>query len=174
MTDSTNTLNKIINGLNKVDNETNNDIMKMSKSMNSSEIISNFNQRSLDFFNDVITITKNRNKLKESGFEVYLHFLHQAIKADAKMPIDQFSMVVLEFASAIYDQDENLFLDMHIADSQIEGQFGNNEFSIIKSEKFKNLWRELNQDEKKVIKDHMIDLTISAHAYFFKTASQYS
>lgn len=167
------TLEKIANALEKVPIDTNNMVMEMAKSMSDTEIIRQFNQYSLDFFGALIEITRSLGKLKECGFEAYNQFLHIAIKTDAKMPIDQFSVVVLEFAPSIYREDEDMFLGMNIPDSQMHGQFANNEFSIIRSDKFKNLWRSLSDAHKEEIKTHVINLTISAHAFFYQNIINY-
>lgn len=163
------TLEKIVNALQKVPDEINAEILKMANTMTEAQIITQFNQQSLDFFNCAVDVTKSMNKVKEYGFEAYLQFYHLAIKSDARMPIDQFCMVVLEFAPSIYNEDEDMFLNMNMGDAQLQEQFGNNEFSMIRSDKFKNLWKTLSVEHKNRIKDHLIHCTSSAHAFFYKS-----
>ena len=160
------TLQKIAIALDKVNPETQKTIKDMATMMSSVEIIQNFNQTALDFFNLLIDITKKMNLLKEFGMEVYLTFFQQAIKINASMPLDQFTVLILEFAPDIYAENEDFFLNMQIPDGQIQGSFSQNEFSLIRSEKFKNLWKILGKDEKKEITGLITLLTTFAHTYF--------
>jgi hypothetical protein len=164
----TNSLKKVVSALERVNPETNQMILDMAKGMTEAEIIAQFNQMALDFFNSMISITKKLGSAmeREYGAEAYLIFFKNAIKVNAKLPIDQFTLTVLEFAPEIYREDEDCFLNMDIPDGKLDTNYGNNEFSLIRSEKFKKLWKILSATDKETVKKLIIYLTTYAHTFF--------
>lgn len=166
----TKTLEKVVDSLDRVNSDTKKMVFDMAKGMTEQEIITQFNQTALDFFNTTISITKRMGNAREYGFEAYLIFFNQAIKADAKIPIDQFTLTVLEFAPEIYSENESTFLNMNIPDGKLtDSAYANNEFSLIRSEKFKRLWQSLKPQDKEEVKTSIILLTTYAHTFFVHT-----
>jgi hypothetical protein len=155
----------IANALARVDQEINDGIWSMAHGLREADIISLFNQNARDFFNYAIEGTKKMNQEREYGFSGYLSLFERAMSINVGLPIDQFTIIVLEFAPEIYDTKENFFLNMNIPDTTLESE---NEFNIIRSEKFKKLWKMIQPDEKEGVKKLVISLTTYAHAYFYK------
>lgn len=166
MTDQNKRLDNVINALDKVGIETKQMIFNMSNNMSEIEIIRSFNQSALDLFNLLMEITtrmKKENEYKVGGYKV---LFDNAIKYNIKMPIDQFTLVILEFAADIYAENEDCFLNMTIPDTKLEV---GNEFNLIRSEMFKTLWKNLNKNDKNDVKEKIILLTTYAHIYLYKT-----
>jgi hypothetical protein len=44
-----------------------------------------------------------------------------------------------------------------------------NEFNIVRSDMFKQLWKKLSEEDKTAIKEKMVLLTTLAHVYFYQT-----
>lgn len=156
----------IINALDRVNPDTKQMIWNISRSISELEIIHAFNQITLDFCSIIIAITKKRgedHKYKIAGYKV---LFDNAIKMNVKMPIDQFTMVILRFAPEIYSENEDCFLNMSIPDKKLEV---GNDFSFIRSEMFKSLWKVLDVADKSSVKEKLILLTTYAHAYLYKT-----
>lgn len=159
------------NSLKKVDSEINENIYAMASSMDEHTIILSFNQTALDFFNFAINGTKRLNREREFGFSGYLSLFQTAIKANIGVPIDKFTILILEYAPDIYSVNEKFFLNMDIPDIKIDvsdKKKNDNEFNMIQSEEFKKLWLVLSQEDKDAVKEKIILLTTYAHAYFFK------
>lgn len=159
-------LKKIVDALQRVPNETNKSILDMATSFNENEIIQLFNQKAYDLFDNLLMITNSINPNNDYKISSYRYLLDTAIKTNAKVPIDQFALAVLDIAPEIYDENEEFILNMQIKDLQVEKQ--TNEFDIIKSDKFKNIWRKLSSDNRKILKDIIMMLTVYSHAYFYK------
>jgi hypothetical protein len=162
----------VINALERVNPATKEMIFAMAKQMSEVEIIRSFNQQALDMFTLVSIFIKQMGKEKE-GQKIagYKHLFDNAIKINAKLPIDKFTLIILEFAPEIYEEKEDCFLNMSIPDKDVRV---GNEFSIIRSEMFKQLWRSSNDDHKEQIKNKVIPLTTYAHVYLYKTVMQQS
>lgn len=160
-------LQKVIVALEKVSPEIKSMIYSMAKSTSEMEIIHSFNQNSRNFFSTCATITKKMGKENEVKMEGYKNLFDNAIKMNNKMPIDHFTLIVLEFAEEIYSEKEDFFLKRKVV-NEVKVEVGN-EFSMVKSDKFKELWQILNQEDKKIIKEKMILLTTFAHVYFYQT-----
>lgn len=159
-------LQNVIDALDKVPLETKQMIYDMSQNMTEKEIIQSFNQQTIDLLTLLIQITQKTkldNKYKLSGYKV---LFENAIKLNWKLPIDRFTLSILEFASDIYAENEDCFLNMTIPDAKIET---GTEFNLIRSEMFKNLWRELDNNDKEQLKEKIIILTTFAHAYLYKS-----
>lgn len=157
---------KVVNALEKVNKDTNSMIISMAKSMSEIEIIRLFNQETQDLFHLLLSITKRLQKEDKYKVAGYKLLFDNAIKMNSKLPLDKFTLIILEFAPEIYAEDDNCFLNMSIPDSEVSV---GNEFGVIRSEMFKNLWKELDGNDKKKIADNVIMLTTYAHAHFYKT-----
>ena len=159
-------LQKVIDALEKVNDKTKNLILTMAKSITEISVIQSFNQASLDMFNEVLKITNRLGKESEYKIGGYKAIFDNAIKINVKMPIDKFTLLILEFAPEIYTENENFILGMPIPDAKVEV---GNEFSLIRSEMFKGLWKILNKTDKNILKEQIILLTTFAHVYFYQT-----
>jgi len=159
-------LNKVIESLDRVPQATKQMVFEMAQSMTDLQIIRSFNQQALDMFNLLDAITKRMNKEKECNIGGYKALFDNAIKINAKLPLDKFTLLILEFAAEIYAEDENCFLDMTIPDAKVTV---GNEFGLIRSEMFKKLWVQLNNNDKNSLKESIIPLTTFANAHLYKT-----
>lgn len=159
-------LDIVVKALEKVNNETNKMILQMCNGMNESEVIQSFNQQALDLFSKLLTITKRTGKESEYKVGGYKALFDNAIKINARLPLDKFTLVILEFAPDIYQENEDCFLNMSIPDANVK--LGN-EFSIIRSEMFKSLWKDLSKSDKAAVGEIIILMTTYAHIYFYKT-----
>ena len=159
-------LESVVQSLDRVPLETKQMIFNMSKGMSELEIIRSFNQQALDMFNLVISITKKVGKEREYQFSGYKALFDNAVKINNKLPVDKFTLIILEFAAEIYAEEEDCFLNMSIPDKEVNV---GNEFGLIRSESFKILWKILNRPDKNLLKENIILLTTFAHAYLYKT-----
>ncbi|AYV85283.1 MAG: hypothetical protein Satyrvirus9_9 [Satyrvirus sp.] len=160
------TLYNVIKSLDKIDLKVKQMIFDMSHGMTEMEIIKSFNEQASYLFNLISTMTKrmgNEDEYKVSGYKT---LFDNATKINAKLPVDKFTLVILEYAAEIYAEDENCFLNMTIPDKKCKV---GNEFDLIRSENFKKLWKILGKDDKRMITDNVILLTTYAHAYLYKT-----
>lgn len=159
---------KVAESLKKVTPEMNNIIISMSKQIPQSEIIRQFNQLSLDLFDILNDIAIKFDK--ESDFKIgcYRVILANALKSNIKLPVDKFTLVILEFAPEIYMQNEDCFLSMNIPDKEISA---GNAFAMIRSTEFKNMWKILDSLDKENIKKKITTLTMYAHAYLYNIIS---
>lgn len=166
MSADSNALQTVANSLERINSEINISIAQMAKSMTEASIIQAFNQVAIDLFVMVEKIILDIKKDKEYKLDSYRILFDNAIRINNRLPIDKFTLIVLEYAPEIYSKDENCFLKMSIPDKNIS--IGNT-FGFIRSEMFKNLWIILPNNHKKVIIEKVISLTTYAHAYFYKT-----
>lgn len=158
-------MEKIAAALSTIDPNITSGILDLAKNLSEQEIINLFNQNAIDFFNMAIETSQNLGLEKEFGFGAYKTLFTSALKINAKLPIDKFTIIILEHAPDIYDENEKYFLEMSIPDGEVKVS---NAFSIIKSTEFKKLWMVLDQKYKEIVKEHIISLTTYAHAYFYK------
>lgn len=160
---------KVIAALEKVPQETKELIFKMAKKLSEFEIIELFNQQAQDLFNILNTLVKkyttSKNE-KEYNMTGYKFLFETALKANIRWPVDKFTLIILEFASEIYAENEDVFLNMSIPNTKVS--IGN-EFGLIRSEAFKKLWIILNKHDKDILKENVILLTTYAHSYLYKT-----
>lgn len=160
-------LANVIESLDRVPDYMKQMIFDMSMGMTEQEIIKSFNQKAVDLFDMVASIIE---KLKISHtYKVvgYRNMFNLAVKTNFKLPVDRFTLMLLEFAAEIYKGDENCFLDMPIPDKKFAVE---NEFGMIRSEQFKSLWRSLGTEDKNIVKQEIIALTTFAHCYLYKSA----
>ena len=161
---NTEKLDKVIAALDKVPKETKQMIFDMSCGLTEQEIIQSFNQQTYDFFTCVASIAKKLQK--EAEADGYRALFDNAVKINKKMPIDKFTLMILEYAAEIYAENEDCFIKMSIPDKNVT--IGN-EFGIIRSEMFKSLWKILGNEDKTSVKEIIILLTTYAHAYLYKS-----
>lgn len=159
-------LNNVIASLDKVLPETKQMIFDMANSMSELEIIQSFNQQAFDLFTLISNIVKRMKIENEYKVEGYKTIFDSAVKINTKLPVDKFTLIILEFASEIYAENEDCFLNMSIPDAKVNV---GNEFSLIRSELFKKLWKILDKKDKLVVKDNVILLTTFAHVYLYKS-----
>ena len=162
-------IDRVIASLHKVKPETDQMIRQIALSFSELEVIKSFNQESLDFFNLVTTISKNtgrEDKLKLAG---YGNLFQNAIKINVKFPIDNYTLIVLEYADQIYSENEDFFMKKKYGATGSTMVEVGNEFNIVHSDVFKELWKTLTDDDKHKIKGHVVMLTTYAHAYFYQT-----
>jgi len=159
-------LNKILESLNRVNDDTKKLIFDIATSMSEIELIQIFNHQTSDFFNAVHGMIRKMGKEREYTVGAYKALFDSAVKINAKKPIDKYALVILEYAAEIYQEDADCFLNMTVPDTTVVSV--GNEFNLIRSEMFKTLWKQLNINDRDVIKEKMILLTTYAHAYFYK------
>lgn len=159
-------LTKVIESLDKIPEKTKQMIFSMSLSLRELEIIQLFNQQADDLFTLLIGITQKFNREREYNVIGYKALFDNALKLNAKLPIDKYTLIILEYAAEIYAENENIFMDMPIPDAKVN--IGN-EFGLIRSEMFKKLWVVINAEDKNKLKDSVILLTTYAHVYLYKT-----
>jgi hypothetical protein len=159
-------LEPVIKALDRVSQETKQMVFEMARSMSEQEIIQSFNQQSLVLFNLMTTISKRIGKEREVGAAGYKLLFDKAIKINAKLPIDKYTLIILEYAPEIYAEDENCFLKMSIPDTNVT--IGN-AYGLIRSKMFQTLWKELGQEDRKKLRECFILLTTYAHVYFYKS-----
>lgn len=169
MTNNSEQLQVVVTSLEQVDPLINQSVKEMSDNMPEATIIRLFNQTSLDLFTIINIITDRIGKTEEYKLAGYKALFDNAIKINAKLPIDKFTLIILEFAPQIYSQDENCFLNMSIPDRRISV---GNSFGFIRSEMFKNLWMVLNTSDREQVSEKVISLTTYAHAYLYKTVTK--
>lgn len=167
MTSAEQQLNNVIRSLDRVKLETKQMIFDIGESMSELEIIQSFNQRAFDLFNILTDLTKKLNKENDYKVVSYKTLFENAIKINVKLPLDKFTLIILEYAPEIYAENEDCFMTMSVPDTTVHV---GNEFSIIRSEMFKKIWTELNQNDKNIVKDNIILLTTFAHAHLYKIA----
>lgn len=158
-------MQRIAIALSQIDPSINQGILDMARGLSKQEIINLFNQSAMDFFATAIYVTTQMKREKEFGFAGYETIFSTTLKINAQLPIDKFTLIILEHAPDIYDANETHFLRMHIPNGEIKTS---NAFSIIKSDEFKKLWCVLQPSDKEKVKEHIISLTTYAHAFFYK------
>ena len=159
-------INKVIASLEKVPDETKRIVLNISMNMSELDIIQAFNQQSRDLFDILDSITKKYDSQRDYKIDGYKMLFNNALKHNVKMPVDKFTLTILEFASDIYAENEDCFLNMKIPDTKVSV---GNEFNFIRSEMFKSMWKAINGKDREILKDKVILLTTYAHAYFYKT-----
>lgn len=159
-------LNNVVAALDRVNDETKQMVFAMSCGMSDVEIIRSFNQQALDAFNMLITITTRMKKENECKVGGYKALFDNAIKINAKLPLDKFTLLILEYAPDIYSDRDDVFLTMPVPETSIKV---GNEFSIFRSEMFKELWKKMAPTDRDPVRAKIKLLTIYAHAYLYKT-----
>lgn len=159
-------LNKVVESLGRVPNDTKQMIYQLSMELSEMEIIQFFNQQGRDLFRILHEITHKHKDSKKFNISGYKMFFDQALKINAKLPIDKFTLIVLEYAPEIYAEEEDCFMAMTIPDTKVNV---GNEFGLIRTQMFKDLWVTLDKSKKDELSEVVILLTTYAHAYLYKT-----
>lgn len=159
-------LERVVESLAKVPQETNQMIFQIANNTSELEIIQLFNQEARDLFNILADITRRYNCEKQYKIGGYSMMFEQALKVNHRLPLEKFSLIILEFAAEIYREDEDCFLKMEIPDKEISID---NEFGLIRSEMFKELWLIIDEKDKNVLKERVVELTCRAHTYLYKS-----
>ena len=167
MTSQASQLEKVFSSLEKVSPDINIEVREMALAMSKAEIVAMFNQFANDLFTTLLRITISKNVESEYNVTGQKNLFEKSLKLNKQLPIDKFTLVILEFAADIYDGNEEKFLDMEIPDQRVNV---NNEFGMIRSEKFKGLWKTMQKTDKVSLHEIVTALTSYAHAFFFKSA----
>lgn len=159
-------MNQVIIALEAVSSATIQTILDVAKTTPESEVIQYFNQSANDLFTELIRIMKKYNfSDKHYNIAGYQNLFNNAISVNVKLPIDKFTLTILLHAADIYDQNEQNFLDMKIPDTQIKV---GNEFAVLSSGIFKEMWRKISKSDRESLKDVVISLTMHSHTYFIQ------
>ncbi len=159
-------IDTVVNALERVHSDTKQMIFELCNGMTEQQVVQTFNQYALDLFSTITIISQNMGKSSEYKFSGYKALFDNAIKINAKLPLEKFTLVILEYAPEIYEENEDCFMKMAIPDTNVKV---GNEFNIIRSEVFKLFWKNLSKHEKKLVKETIILMTTYAHAYFYKS-----
>lgn len=138
---------------------------RIAQGFSAAEIVSKFNQAGKDFFVLLKHIINEVGENKDYNLNGYEKLFHHAISIRQDWPIDKFTLMILQFAPQVYEEDEQFFLSVEIPDQNVRI---NNEFGIIKTEAFKELWLKTNDNRRDELKDNCLLLVSFAHAYFLK------
>lgn len=171
-------INKIGDALSKVPPEYAEAAVSLANSLEKVELGVSFNQTAMDLFDLAVKISTKRKieeKLKMSGHRSI--FEAAAAKIGKTIPISKFSFAILEFAPEIYNENDDFFLNMKVPDTiDVDKEVGatdagttksnSNDLNIINTQEFKELWKKLNNKEKRAIRENVIKLTLYSHAYF--------
>lgn len=163
--EQTEKLEKVLRSLSKVNPDTHKMVLGLAEQLTELQIIQAFNQFSLDLFQTITAMVNEMGWEREIKFTGYSLLLENALKINVKLPIDNFTWFVLEYAPKIYSQEEDFFMNKHYNAAKVGV---GHEFSFVTSEPFKAKWKLLNKEQKETIKDKFIMVTIYAHVYFFK------
>lgn len=161
-------IQRVVKSLESVNEETKKYVMDLSECLLKEEIVTMFNQYALDFFNDLTQISYEVDSSKAKIFTSYSLLYETSLNLKKNLPLEKFTLTILEHADKIYMQEEEHFLEMDIPNKEINIGNNKNEFGIIQSDEFKKLWKKLGEDNKSIIKDKVILLTTYAHAYLYK------
>jgi hypothetical protein len=159
-------LKKVEEALDRVNKNTLDYVIQLATGMSNMDIVQSFNQEVYDFFAVLINITKRLKVDREYKIEAYNSFFETAVKTNVMLPIEGFSLRILEYAPEIYSENEECFLNMEIPDGKVQA---GDEFNIIRSAEFKLLWKKLNQEDKNVLKEKILLLTTYAHVHFYQS-----
>jgi signal transduction histidine kinase len=159
-------LAEAVEAISRVDPDICSKIFAMSQVKSVVEIVNSFNQAARDLF--AILLEVSRDNRIDYGMNGYKFMFDSAIKMNARLPLDKFTLVILKHAPEIYDEDEKNFLSMTVPDASVSVGGG---FELIKSTSFKNLWLSATDEHKATIKRRVITLTYYAQAYLYKTAT---
>ena len=154
--------------LGKTKEEDRNNAIDAAKVLTQDEVIQQFNQSAVKLFTDAYNITVNRGKEREYKIGGYKFLYEKAVKMNKETPIDQFTLIILKYATDIYARNAEKFLKMDIPDEIKLESDKKNEFELIHSAEFKNLWRTLTLIEKDTIISTIVEMTQFAHIFFIQ------
>lgn len=162
-------LKKIIQSLEKVDSNITNTILGMAEKTSMAQVINDFNYNSLEVLDFLDYIGKKYNHTDTCDMTKHRLLFENAIQINKRLPVDKFSLIVLEHAQDIYDENEEYFMELPMPD--VNAKAGK-DFSMIKCEAFKKVWTSLDEEDKDLVKEKVISLTTSAHIYFIKNITK--
>jgi hypothetical protein len=163
---SDNDLERVLAALERIPKETLDDVLSMADSMTCEETVQKFNNQAKDTFVLLERIATMCNKYEECNIVGNKKLFDHAVKQNADLAVNKFTLVILEYAPEIYAADHECFLKMSIPESELKVADG---FSLVKTTMFKEMWVQLSNDFQSEIIDNMILLTMYAHAYLYKT-----
>jgi hypothetical protein len=138
-------------------------------------LIKTFNNLSIDFFDFIISVSKNLQNCDPKLVTEFNHYkiLYQtALKADAKLPIEHFCAEIIvtrpdqeiAYKQYIYNGDDDYFLGINVKDNvQINVS---DEYALINPGKLKKIWVLVSDNIKQEIKNKLINLTFVADQYY--------
>lgn len=159
------TMTNVIKALQSVSEEKQIMARRIAQGYSAAEIVTKFNQAGKDFFALLQRIIRETGSKKDYNVAGYEKLFHHAIGIRQDWPIDKFTLMILQFAPQVYEEDEQFFLSVEIPDQNVRI---NNEFGIIKTEAFKELWLTTTDSNRDDLKDQCLLLVSFAHAYFLK------
>lgn len=134
------------------------------------ELFDIFNTNVNQFFDLAHSIAEKYGVSHEFRFMGYKSLMENTImKMGKRIPIDQFSTIILEFVNEVYNEDENFFLNYEIEEEKIEN---NEHISIFEINRIKELYGKIENEDKEMIMEKIKTLTIYAHAYFLLLSEQ--
>lgn len=155
----------IIDALDRVDEETTDLVISLANRKSDIDIMSEFNQLSVQVLEDLERIGKKYGCEGVCNMKHHRETLEHALKINARLPIDKFSVLILLHAAEVYNEEEKYFMELPMPD--VDAKAGN-KFTVIKCEPFKDVWKLLDKRDKRMVVDKTILLTTWAHAYFIK------
>jgi hypothetical protein len=129
------------------------------------EIITNFNQSAIDFFNLLHQTSKDIGKEKICDVPQYLYIFEKAKNKNPDLPAEKFTLTLLKFSHHIFNREEEKVLGMSIKNQQVGDD--DNGFAVINSEMFKTLWKSLVPYQKDAILDKLYLVTFYALCFFY-------
>lgn len=159
-------LERVAAALDRVDEDTKRDAYEMAKSMPSIEVMKGFNQSAIDLFSTMDNFCRKLKLGKKYDVSGYRELLTFAIKQNVKIPINKFTLIILEYAPEIYAEEVDKFLGMEIPVTEVKM---GNAFSVIKTETFKEMWRLSSKEDKNYVGKIFINMTFYAQVYFYQT-----
>ena len=158
----------VVEALNTVHPDTIKMVKNIARGLSDIEIVHQFNQAAQDFFKLLTRLTRETGQTDDYGVAGYMKLFNHAIGIRKDWPIDKFTLLILEFAPQVYEEDEAFFLNCKIPETQVKVT---NEFGIIKTEMFKQLWIKTTDQNRTALKDVILLLVTYAHAYFIKAVN---
>jgi hypothetical protein len=166
MANDAKTLTDIKNCLEYVSVEIRSAALAIASGTSRNEIIANFNQAAIDFFNLLHQTSKDIGKEKICDVPQYLYIFDKAKKKNPDLPAEKFTLTLLKFCHHIFNREEEKVLGMSIKDQQVGDD--DNGFAVINSEMFKILWKSLAGYQKDAILDKLYLVTFHALCFFYR------
>ena len=153
----------VSNSLSRVPEGTRNMVNAFATNMSESEVISKFNENAMDLFDVLLELERRMNL----SYDIKgLQFMFdKAVKMNRSLPVDKFTLTILEFAAEIYSGDEEAIINMPLPDAKVSVDKSSG-FSLIRSQEFKNIWVTLGANDKSRLSDIIAKLTTYANVYF--------
>lgn len=149
--------------LSQVPDNAKNMAINLSKNMKKEETINYFNTSAHKLFEKMLMLERKLNV--SCDVKGYNFLFNKAVKINMKLPIDKFTLIILEYAPEIYSEDHDQILAIPVPDINVNVD---NEFSIINSQMFKDTWKLLSKSDQDDLFDIITELTVYAHVYFMQ------